>query len=104
MSPDHVRFGGIIIGRDDALVECKEKDYPVARQLADQALHIRDSVFYRPSSIKLWTWDRILAIAESQTISHQRIAGDPSTSVDLKLPSAPIGAILAKESLDVKVE
>lgn len=81
--PDHVNFGGIIIGRDDRMVKPETKKNPKALQLASEALEIRELVFYKNNNIELWTWDKVLAIAESQTISHQKITGDPETAIDL---------------------
>ena len=95
-SSNQVNFGGIIMGSNATLVRCTEDQSPEARDLATQAFRIRKKNFYEHPGISLWTWDYVLDIAESQTVSHQRITGDPSTSVDLKLPSAAIDAILVK--------
>lgn len=83
VAPDQVRFGGIVIGRDNAIVKCEEKDLVLAQKLAYQALRIRESVFYRPSGIRIWTWDRVLTILESQTVSHRKFIGDPETRIEL---------------------
>ncbi len=83
-SPDHVKFGGIIMGRNDRMVESQAKKGSTALQLASQALEIREKVFYQPHNIELWTWDKVLDIAESQITSHQRIKGDPEVAIDLK--------------------
>ena len=84
VSPYYVKFGGIIIGRDRAFVKCNGKDLVLGRKLAEQALRIRDSVFYRASGINVWTWDHILAILKNQTLSHQRFLGDPEVKIELR--------------------
>jgi hypothetical protein len=84
VSPDHIKFGGIIIGRDSAIVKCDEKDLVLGNRLASQALRIRESVFYRASGIRVWTWDRVLTILESQTLSHRKFIGDPAARINLK--------------------
>jgi len=91
-SPSQVNFGGIIIGRDATLVHCTQEQYTEGRNLATQAFRIRKKRFYEPSGIRVWTWDRVLEIAENQTASHQEIMGDPSgvTDVTASRPSAPL--------------
>ncbi len=88
-SPDHVNFGGIIMGRDDRTVRSQATAGFREKQLASQALEIREQVFYKPHGIALWTWDKVLAIAESQITSHQRITGDPEVAIDLKGTTEP---------------
>lgn len=88
-SPDHVNFGGIIMGRDDRMVKSEANGGSRALQLASQALEIREHFFYKPNSIEFWTWDKVLAIAESQIISHQRITGDSEAAIDLKSTTEP---------------
>ena len=88
-SPDHVYFGGIIMGRNDSMVRSQANGGYSASKLADQALEIREQVFYKHNGIELWTWDKVLAIAESPIISHQRITGDPEVAIDLKGTTEP---------------
>lgn len=88
-SPDHVNFGGIIMGRDDRMVRQKAMGGSRALQLASQALEIRERIFYKHNGIEFWTWDKVLAIAKSQIISHQRIRGDPAVTIDLKSTTEP---------------
>lgn len=84
LSPDHIRLGGIIIGRDINFVACKKKDRTSANQLACEAHEIREVFFYRKLNMKLWTWDKVITLAESQSLSHQKIQGDPMISIDLQ--------------------
>src|SRR4030042_2534384 len=84
VTPDHVKIGGIIIGRDNAIVKCEQKDIVLGKQLASQALRIRESVFYRASGIRVWTWDRIIKILESQTVSHRKFIGDTDTAINIR--------------------
>jgi hypothetical protein len=84
VSSDHVKFGGIIIGRDNAIVKCESKDLLLGNRLAAQALRIRESVFYRASGIRIWTWDRIVTVLESQTLSHRKFVGEPDTVINIK--------------------
>jgi hypothetical protein len=93
-SPDHVNFGGIIMGRDDRIVRSQANGSSGALQLASQALEIREQVFYKHNGIELWTWDKVLAIAESQIISHKRITGDPEVAIDLKGTTEPAASRL----------
>ena len=83
ISADHVNFGGIIMGRNDRMVRPKANGGPRALQLASQALEIREQAFYTHNGIELWTWDKVLAIAESPIISHRRFTGDPEAAIDL---------------------
>jgi hypothetical protein len=84
VSPDCIKFGGIVIGRDCTFVKCEGDAFVLGRRLAEQALRIRDSAFYRGSGIRVWTWDRVLAILENQTLSHRMIVGDPETRIELR--------------------
>jgi hypothetical protein len=84
LSPDHVNFGGIIMGRNGRMVKPKANGDSRALDLAHQALEIREMAFYKSNNIELWTWDKVLAIAESQIVSHQRITGDPEAAIDLQ--------------------
>jgi hypothetical protein len=93
LSPDHIRLGGIIIGRDINFVVCKEEDRVLANQLACEAHEIREVFFYRKLNLRLWTWDKVITLAESQSLSHQKIQGDPRISIDLK-ESADLSATI----------
>jgi hypothetical protein len=46
VSSDDVKFGGIIMGRDHAIVDHRGRDYALARPLAIQAQHKREVTFY----------------------------------------------------------
>ncbi|NLD35354.1 MAG: hypothetical protein GX654_00620 [Desulfatiglans sp.] len=83
LSPDHIRLGGIIIGRDINFVACNEEDKTLAKQLACEAHEIREVFFYRKLNLKLWTWDKVITLAESQSLSHHKFQGDPKISIDL---------------------
>ena len=99
-----ISFGGIIMGQNSKLVRCTDEQSSYARDLASQAFRIRKKHFYEHPGIRLWTWDYVLEIAESQTVSHQKITGDPSASMNLKITSAAIDAILLEESVNGKIE
>jgi hypothetical protein len=86
-SPDYVKFGGIVMGRDNTFVECRACDPVLSRRLASQAIDIRQSVFYRSFNISILTWDRVLTILANQTLSHRKIMGDVTTKIDLKATS-----------------
>jgi hypothetical protein len=85
LSSDDVKFGGIIIGRDDAIVKCKKKEITLGKQLATQALRIRESIFYRACGIRVLTWDLIIKFLESSTVSHQKYTGKPDATINAKL-------------------
>ena len=85
LSRDHIKFGGIIMGRNNIIGGSLAKGDSREIQLASQALELRERVFYKPHGIELWTWDKVLDIAESHIISHQRITGDPELAIDLKV-------------------
>ena len=84
LSPGHVRIGGVIIGCDGNFVDIKGLDEESGKQLAREAHEIREILFYRQLNISLWTWDKVISLAERQQFSHQKIIGDPGTLVDLK--------------------
>jgi len=84
VSSDDVKFGGIIIGRDDAIVKCKEKEITLGRQLAIQALRIRESIFYKANVIRVLTWDGVIKFLESSTVSHQKYTGNPDTTINVR--------------------
>jgi hypothetical protein len=84
VSPDDVKFGGIIIGRDNAIVKCKEKEITLGKQLATQALRIRESIFYRAYNIRVLTWDWIIKSLESSTVSHQKYTGKSDATIDVR--------------------
>lgn len=96
VSPDRVKFGGIIIGRDNYIVKCETKDIVLAKRLASQALRIRESVFYRASGIRVWTWDRIITILESQTLSHRKFIGKPDTVINIRQTANLTATIVGK--------
>jgi hypothetical protein len=94
-----ISFGGIIMGRNSTLVRYTDEQSLYAPELANQAFRIRKKYFYEHASLHLWTWDHVLEIAESLTFSHQKITGDPSASMNLKITSVAIDAILVQESV-----
>ena len=99
--PEHVKFGGIIIGRDNAIVKCEEKDLVLGGRLASQALRIRESIFYRASGIRVWTWDRIIKILESQTLSHRKFIGEPDTTLNIMQTSDLTATIVGESELNI---
>ncbi len=85
--PDHVEFGGIVMGRNDRLVKPKKTVDPCrAERAARHALQIRKLAVYKPNGMRLWTWEKVLTVAESRIASdsHQRITGDLEAAIDLK--------------------
>lgn len=64
ISPDHIYIGGIIIGSAKTLIKPHEKysDPEIITSLYTRAISYRNKHFYKASSIKLITWDRILDI------------------------------------------
>jgi hypothetical protein len=84
LSPEHVRLGGVIIGRDGNFVDNKGVDGKTGTQLAREANEVREIFYYRRMNMSLWTWDKVISIAERQQFSHQKFIGDPGTLVDLK--------------------
>lgn len=105
ISSDYVKFGGVIIGRDKNFVNHKLKDLDAAlgEILAKEAHDIREKYIYRHLNIKLWTWDNIIYLAESKSLSNQKITGDPNTtieltgSVDLKATITPVDWAIGEE-------
>ena len=96
LSPEHIRLGGIIIGRDLNLISCKKEEKELAEQLACEAHEIREIFLYRKLNLKLWTWDKVLTLAEAQSFSHQKIQGDPKVSIDFQ-ESADLSATIFAE-------
>lgn len=84
LAPDHVRLGGVIIGRDGNFVDLKGFEEALGKQLASEAHEIRESFFYRHLNMNLWTWDKVIHLAECQQFSHQKFPGEPGTLIDLK--------------------
>jgi len=84
LSSDDVKFGGIIIGRDDAIVKCNKKEITLGKQLAIQALRIRESIFYKTHGISVLTWDWIIKFLESSTVSHQKYTGKPDETINVR--------------------
>lgn len=82
LSSDDVKFGGIIIGRDDAIIRCKE--ITLGKQLAKQALDIRKSIFYSTPGICVLTWDMIIKFLETPTVSHQKYTGKPDETINVR--------------------
>jgi len=99
VSSDHVKFGGIIIGRDNAIIRSEKKDLILGERLASQAIRIRESVFYRTSGISVWTWDRILKIIVSQTLSHRKFMGAPDTAINIRQTSDLTASIVGEPEL-----
>lgn len=79
VSSRHVELGGIIIGRDDSLVECKSAEVSEATKLANKARSIRETHIYSHLSLTLWTWDTVLHYAQTQTAGYQIRIGDGSS-------------------------
>jgi hypothetical protein len=103
-SPHQINFGGIIIGKNSTFVKYVTNQSSYAREIANQAFRIRDKHFYKHLGMRLLTWDNVLQIAESQTISHQKITGDSTEPMDLRTSSVAFDAILVKESVNLKIE
>ena len=91
------------MGRKSKLVKYSSKQEPYAVNLANQALQIRKQHFYNSCGIRLLTCDSILDIAKTQTLSHKKIAGDPTASINLKILS-PQDSIFVVESSEVKLQ
>lgn len=51
--------------------------------------------------MRLWTWDKVISLAESQSFSHQKIHGDPNTLIDLQ-GSADLSATIIAEPLNTQ--
>jgi len=83
ISYNDVLLGGIIIGRNDKLVKCKNREkYKNAEVQAKIANDIRINLFYNPNRMDLLTWDQVLWLAEKFVNSHQKHLGDPEEMVD----------------------
>lgn len=78
VSPDRVRLGGIIIGRENNLVIPGRYDPGLEVNLANQAKELRENFFYH-NDIKLLTWDSVLTLAEIQIETYQTRMGDVSS-------------------------
>jgi len=81
--PDDVKMGGLIIGQNSTFVRCRDTDSLLAHNLAKQALDIRESMLYRSHNIRIWTWDRVLSIAETPTFSFRRMTEQPVIDYDI---------------------
>lgn len=83
VSSDYVKLGGIVIGQDRGIIQCEIDNLALGKQLALQALRIRESVFYKASGLRLWTWDRIVTVLKTQTLSHRRFVGEADALVNV---------------------
>lgn len=105
LSPDYVKFGGVIIGRDKNFVSHKLKDLDAGSGeiLAKEAHDIREKYIYRHLNMRLWTWDKILYLARSKSLSNQKFIGDPNTTIeltgsaDLKTTITPVSWAIEEE-------
>ncbi|MFH1146745.1 MAG: hypothetical protein V1736_03460 [Pseudomonadota bacterium] len=72
----------------------------LGRQLAFQALRIRESVFHRASGLRLWTWDRIVAVLKTQTLSHRRFVGKADAVLNVIQSSASAATIIDEQAVN----
>lgn len=87
LSSDHVKFGGIIIGRKTNFFKRNSMGELKARALARQAWDIRERIFYRYHKIQLLLWDSIIIKAYSLTENNKWIKGELHTiSVEATSP------------------
>ena len=105
LSPDYVKFGGVIIGRDKNFVSHKLKDLDAdsGERLAREAYDIREKYIYRHLNMRLWTWDKILYLVKSRPISNQKFIGDPNTTIELT-SSADLKTNITPVSLAIEEE
>ncbi len=88
---DHVKLGGIIIGRDTNWIKCKEHEEEDITRLAKNAIQVRIRYFYEHNHIKLLTWDRVFDFAQSITAGYQTLGVTTgSTDVSAAQPSGGI--------------
>ena len=92
----HVKFGGIIIGRDENLIQCERHQKEAATKLAKNASRYRNNYFYEHNHINLLTWDRVLEWAEFITAGYQSFVF-PSGSTDLNASQPSTDIILKDE-------
>lgn len=93
LAPDDVKFGGIIIGRSSNYVWHKAKiEADRAHDLAEQALRLRQRLFYDPHGIRIWTWDTIVQRMRVMEQSFTDSQGDASAVIDVTLPLITIEA------------
>ena len=92
LSGDHVHLGGIIIGRNRNYVRCGSQNQKSAMSNAYQAHEVREIYLYQ-RRIQLWTWDRVLDLANSFTAGYQKLGigvSSGSTDVSVVQPSTEI--------------
>jgi len=83
-SADDVRIGGIIIGTSRTLVTNHQGiEKAKAIRLATSAFEIRERTLYRPSSLKLLTWNMVLSSLQAVTISHTMFKRPRKISIPL---------------------
>ncbi|EIU7615202.1 DUF4263 domain-containing protein [Vibrio vulnificus] len=70
--PENVRLGGILIGKKEILVQAHQsytEDHK--NSLYNKACSYRVKHFYRPSGIKLLTWDKVLSqLTDSEIVAN----------------------------------
>jgi len=82
LTHDHVRLGGVIIGRENDFFNMNGEDLNLGKQLACEAMEVRELYFYRRLNINLWTWDKVVSLAEIKLSSHLKYVGDPNIQID----------------------
>jgi len=88
---NHVKLGGIIIGRDTNWIKCREHEEEDTTRLAKEANQVRNRYFYEPNQINLLTWDRIFEYAQNITAGYQTLGVTTgSTDVSAAQPSGGI--------------
>ena len=71
MSPDHVKIGGIVIGRRSTFVKTSESKLQKNIGLARQVLDLRERSFYKNCGLEVLTWDSVLERIPVLMDSHQ---------------------------------
>ena len=83
VSSNNVFLGGIIIGRNDKLVKCNNRNQFINSEAqAKIAKETRENLFYKPNGMKLLTWDQVLWLADKLVDSHKEHLGDPEEDID----------------------
>jgi len=84
ISPEDVKLGGIIIGREDTYVQRKLHSPQVALGLAKTAHNVRENNFYE-NRLKLLTWDQVILFLNNFTANnqlHKSVESIPITAKD----------------------
>lgn len=79
---ENVKFGGIVIGKEETFCRPYPEKPELMSTLASDALRLRKSTFYK-DGIDVLTWDTVIKIAETTTMTHKKISVDVADNMKI---------------------